>query len=171
MTTRPQGFYVTMQRRRPRLVNLRVASADCLCSFWSRDSFHRHQFRREKHNRRARVFSHCKYFLSCQLPSLPALARSLARSLPSSLPAVPFGGFITDAVLGCHTGGVPKLHTLHLHLYVFASWKKEKQSTANKQPGPLDFKPVSNEQARTRVSVSIYCPPARCRLHSSPTCC
>lgn len=25
---------------------------------------------------RARVFSHCKYFLSCQLPSLPALARS-----------------------------------------------------------------------------------------------
>lgn len=62
-----------------------LTAADCLCSFWRRDAFHQHQFRQEKHNRHARVFSHCKYFLSCQLPSL----RALARFLPF-LPPLPF---------------------------------------------------------------------------------
>jgi len=32
-----------------------------------------HQFRRERHNHHVWVVSHCKYFLSCQLPSLPVL--------------------------------------------------------------------------------------------------
>lgn len=47
--------------------------ADCLCSFWRPTTFHWHQFRQERHNRHVWVFSYCKYFFSCQLPSLPAL--------------------------------------------------------------------------------------------------
>lgn len=37
-------------------------------------AFHWHQLRRERHNRHVWVLCYCKYFFSCQLPSLPALA-------------------------------------------------------------------------------------------------
>lgn len=43
-----------------------------------------HQFRQEKHNHHVRVFSYCKYFFSCQLPSLPALAFFFSPSFFSS---------------------------------------------------------------------------------------
>lgn len=50
------------------------APAGCLCSPYAPAAFHWHRLRRERHNCYVWAFRYCKYFFSCQLPSLPALA-------------------------------------------------------------------------------------------------
>lgn len=81
-TTKAEGCVFTRGAARLVVAGGLPLQADCLCSFWRPATFNRHQFRQEKHNRHAQVFSHCKYFLSCQLPSLPARARSLSPIFP-----------------------------------------------------------------------------------------
>lgn len=131
-----------------------LAAADCLCSFWRWDAFHRHQFRQEKHNRHVRVFSHCKYFLSCQLPSLPALARFLPFFSPSpSLQSSQSGRCASLSHGRCsQTARSPVAPVLSL---LAKKATCGSVNTANKQPGPLYCKPVSNEQARVRASVRL----------------
>lgn len=134
--------------------------ADCLCSFWRPAAFNRHQFRQEKHNRHARVFSHCKYFLSCQLPSLPARARSLAFShFPPSPAPSKLSSWTLCKLVAPEVFSICTLSRCTCTSLLAKSNSRKKKHTsvnaANKQPGPLYCKPVSNGQARVRVSACL----------------
>lgn len=100
----------------------------------------------------ARVFSHCKYFLSCQLPSLPVLACSLACSLLNPRPPPkPSPWTLCKLVAPEVFSNCTLSRCTCTSLLAKSNSPKKKQTSvnaANKQPGPLYCKPVSNGQGR-----------------------